>query len=221
MNKFVKTLYGAGSVLLASMATPLMAASSDFAGLFLGIYSSAIGVELEGDHNDNQSNVTTGAIGKFALIGGAEAGYSFPLGDKLLIDIGISVMPGGAKITSDNALSSDVSFEISDHVTYYIQPKIAISDTSAIYLKLGQSDADTTVSGDVNKPDNISGNLFAIGTQTIFPNGKVYLKTEAGFTDYDQIKVTGKGSTGGVSTGTTVTADPTIAFGTVSLGIRF
>ena len=47
MNKFVKTLYGAGSVLLASMATPLMAASSDFSGLFLGIYSSAIGVELD------------------------------------------------------------------------------------------------------------------------------------------------------------------------------
>ena len=143
-----------------------------------------------------------------------------PLGDTFALGIGMAVNPGAAKVSADNAKSSDVSFEISNHSTIWIEPSVAIGDNSAFYLKIGSSEADTKVSGDVNKPSDLSGNTYAIGTKTLL-NENFYIKTEAGYTEYDGISVTGKGSSGGVSTGTTVKADPTIAFGGISLGVRF
>jgi len=219
MNKTKKML--CATALATSLATtPAVAGSDSFSGIFFDISSSAIGVELDGNHNDNQSNVTTGVLGKFAIIGGVSLGYSLPLGDTFAIDVGASFVPGEAKITSDNALSSDVSFEVKDHQTFYIAPSISLNESSAIYLKYGSSEADVAVTGDVTKPSNLDGETFAIGTKTLLGSA-FYIKTEAGFTEYDQISSTGKGSTGGVSTGTTVTADPTIAFGTVSIGLKF
>lgn len=219
MNKFRKML--CATALATSLATsPALAGSEDFSGIFIDISSSVIGVELDGNHNDNQSNVTTGVLGKFAIIGGAGLGYSLPLGDTFFVDVGASWIPGEAKITSDNALSSDVAFEVGDHFSYWIQPGFSIGDNTAVYFKYGESEAETTVTGDVTNPADLDGETLAIGTKSLLGAG-FYIKTEAGFTEYDQIKVTGKGSSGGVSTGTTVTADPTIAFGTVSLGFKF
>ena len=115
---------------------------------------------------------------------------------------------------------TDVSFEVGDHYSYWIQPGFSITDGSAVYLKLGRSEADTKVTGDVTSPADLEGDTFAIGTKSQLGTN-FYIKTEAGFTEYDQLSVTGKGTANGISSGTTVTADPTIAFGTVSLGFRF
>jgi len=222
------------SIVFASMTSfsPLSADSSDFAGLYFGLQSSAVGVELDGSHAANEQSddttiTSTGAIGKFAIIGGAEAGYAIPLGDTFMLDIGASLIGGAASFSTDtddgaSSSSDKVTFEADDFTTVYIAPTIAVGDQASIYLKLGVVDAETSVTGDVNKPGDLQGTLVGIGSRTLL-NNSLFIRTEAGMIDFDQISTKGKGTSGqkGISTSTEVKADPTMAYGSVSVGVKF
>jgi hypothetical protein len=47
----------------------------------------------------------------------------------------------------------------------------------------------------------------------------IFIKTEAGYTDYNGISVHGTGTS--IATANSYSAEPTVAFGTVTLGFRF
>ena len=124
-----------------------------------------------------------------------------------------------------------MSLSVSDLTTFYIAPTIAINESSALYVKYGWADADMEVVGDVTKPSSIDGNTLAFGSQTQFASG-IYMKTEAGVSRFDDIKMTGLGTActscgqdgvAGVKvpTTTSITADPTVAYGSISLGYKF
>ena len=74
------------------------------------------------------------------------------------------------------------------------------------------------MSGDITSPGNLSGTTWALGTRTVLASG-IFIKTEAGFTDYNEIGAAGKGNN--IDASNTYSAEPTIAFGTVALGFRF
>ena len=213
-------------VLLASVATsPLFASASDWAGPYIGIQGSIVGVELEGTHNDRNGDITNGAVGKFEVIGGLDIGYAFPIGDNSFIDVGGSYVSGSADFKHDNVGNSnaDVTFTAENLMSVYIQPNFAVSDSSAIFFKVGYSEAETSVSGDVTKPADLEGTTYAIGTKSLLPSG-IFVKTEAGFTEYDQITSTGKSATqaaGKILNSVTVKAEPTIAYGAITLGVKF
>ena len=118
---------------------------------------------------------------------------------------------------NDNS-DRDVSFVIKDLVTAYIAPTVVLSDTSSLYVKVGVTDVDVSVSGDITSPGNLSGTTWAMGTRTVLPSG-IFIRTEAGYTDYNGISSHGKGTN--IANTSTYSADPTVAFGTVSLGFRF
>ena len=222
MTKMIDKLVGAGAgVVLATMAAPAaMAGSSDFAGLFVGVQGSVNGMELDGKHTDQSSETQTGSGGEFAMVAGIEAGFNIPLGDSFFLGVGGMWIPIDASFdANDNDNNADVTLTSSSHFTYYIQPSISVYDNSAIYLKLGVSEADLTSSGDVTgQPNNLEGSTLAIGTTTLFGDGGgLYMRTEAGYHEYDHIKLTG---VGGSSTAI-LEGDPTVAYGSVSLGIQF
>ena len=228
MNKLIK-IVSVLAVLTGFSVTPLMADSSDFAGAYIGITGSAVGVELDGKHTsagDTVGEVTTGVAGRVAGIAGAEVGYAIPVSDTMLIDIGANYYSGAAKLSTtntDTTATADVTFEMSDLMTAYIAPTFAVSDTSSIYLKVGYMEADTKTTGDVTQPSDLSGTLFGIGTRSLTGNG-MYIRTEAGFVEFDGISVTGKGEGGAgktVGTKSTVSADPLVAYGSISIGYKF
>jgi hypothetical protein len=222
MNK-LKTLLIAG--LVSAVSTAVLANSENFAGPYVGIQASAIGVELDSKYVEAasaESNTTTGTVGKTAVIAGAELGYALPLGESFILDIGATYVEGDAKLkynTDDaGAGNSDVTFEVADQYTYYIAPTIVLSETSSVYFKAGSVDADVTIVGDVTKVTELTGEVYALGTRTQLANG-IYIRSEAGIQEYDKLSVTGLGTT--VETTTTVTADPTIAYGAISVGFKF
>ena len=221
MTKMRDKLVSAGAgVLLASMTAPAMAGSSDFSGLFIGAQGSVNGMELDGKHTDQSSETQTGSGGAFAMVAGIEAGFNIPLGDSFFVGVGGMWIPVDASFdANDNEGNADVTLTSSSHVTWYIQPSISVYDNSAIYLKIGSSEADLTSSGDVTgQPNNLEGSTLAIGTTTLFGDGGgLYMRTEAGYHEYDHIKLTG---VGGSSTAI-LEGDPTVAYGSVSLGIQF
>jgi len=236
MNKLRKILCAVSVLVLTSiMTSPLIADSSNFAGPYVGFQVQAVGVELDGNiksAGDAKGETTTGTAGKTAIIGGLEAGYVIPIGiEGLLLDIGLSYTAGGAKMRTNNddeKASADVIFEVDDLYTGWIAPTFALSDTSSAYIKVGYTHATVSVTGDVTKPDDMEGATYAIGTRTVLASG-LFIKTEAGITKFDALSVQGLGKGGGagtansssVETSTNVTADPTVAYGSISIGMRF
>jgi len=213
--------------------SPLMADNSNFAGPYVGLMVAAAGVELDGKvtgdtetGTDVVNETTTGNVGRTAIIGGIELGYAVPIGNGVLIDIGANYIAGGAKIrtnNSDTEATADVIFEVDDMYSMFIAPSFALSDTSSAFIKLGYTHATVSVTGDVSKPDDMEGATYAVGTRTVLESG-MFIKSEAGITEFDSLAATGLGAGGtgkSISTGTKIDADPSVAYGSVSIGMRF
>ena len=217
MTKLRKSMLTSVCALLAS-AGVAMAGSSDFGGLYIGVQGSVNGMELDGKHTDNNSDVSKGTAGAVAEVAGFEAGWNIPMGDSFFLGVGAMWIPIDASFKADDAADgADVTLTTSNHFTYYIQPSISVMDNTAVYLKYGISEGDLKATGDVTgTPNNLEGTTFAIGTTTLFGSG-IFMRTEAGMHTYDHIKLTG---VGGTAT-STLEGDPTVAYGSVSLGFQF
>jgi len=209
--------------------SPLIADNSNFAGPWFGLQLTTVGVELDGkvtSAEDDVGETTAGSAGRVAIIGGVELGYAIPIGEAMLLDLGAGYVAGGAKLsskTTDTEATADVIFEVDDVYNIYVAPSLALSDTSSAYFKLGYTHATVSVTGDVTKPDDMEGTTYAIGTRTVLESG-IFIKSEAGITEFDALRATGLnlGGTGqNISTSTTVDANPTIAYGSISIGMRF
>ena len=111
-----------------------------------------------------------------------------------------------------------VSLTINNLTTGWIAPTLVLSDTSSIYIKVGLSEAKVVTAGDVTPAADLSGTTWALGTRTVLESG-IFVKTEAGFTDYNGISSHGMGNS--IASANSYTAEPTIAYGSVGIGFRF
>ena len=205
--------------------------SSNFAGPYVGLQILGLGAEFDGESSSTAgtSSAVTDKVQVGAAVAtyGIELGYTLPMGDSFALDVGGQYLSGEGKITGTNSNSSgtagNVTFKFDDHVTAYIAPTLILSDTSSIYLKAGVTNADIGVSGDITTPGNLGGTMLAIGTRTVLESG-IFIRTEAGYTDYNGISAHGKG--GGtvgadlIDTDTSFAADPLVVHGTRSIGVR-
>ena len=108
-------------------------------------------------------------------------------------------------------------------ISAYFAPTFAISDTASVYLKIGYGESETSTTGDVTQPGDLEGTLYGVGSRSLLGNG-LFVRTEAGLVEFDGISVKGKaeGGTGKtIATTTTVSADPLVAYGSISIGFKF
>jgi len=237
MNKIKTMLCAASTLLLISVGTSGLADSGNFAGPYIALSGLAVGAAADGtgtgtsDASRGSITKTKVNVGKAALGTGVEIGYALPIGETFLLDLGGSYLSGEAKLSysadNDVGANTDVSFKVDKFTTIYIAPTIALSDTSSLYVKVGLTEADIGVSGDITTPGDLSGTTWAIGTRTVLESG-IFIRTEAGYTDYNGISAHGKTTdTGtcsdncGIKTSSSYSAEPTIAYGKFSLGFRF
>ena len=225
MTKLRTMLYGAFA-LLASMAltNPAISDSSTFAGPYIGLEGSMIGVELDGEFVDPESVNTTsqGKVGMVSPMVGITGGYSFPLSDNFSVAIGGSWTDGDASFDAKElANSKSVSIKVSDFTEWYVEPSVNVSDNSAVYIKAGTIAGDMRVTGDdvQNQTMNLSGYVGAIGTKTVHDSG-LFIKTEAGGMKFDPIRIN---NINDEASGTTAhaAADPIIAYGKITVGFVF
>jgi len=231
MNK-LKTMLCAVFTLMLVNITTAQSDSSNFAGPYIGLQALGLGAEFDGQSNSS-AGTSAGEedqlpIGAAVGTVGLELGYVIPLGSMFLVDIGGQMLQGEAKIDHSNSgetnAAGNVSLTMDDHYTYYIAPTIVLSDTSSIYIKAGVSQADVNVTGDVQPVPNLHGQMWAIGTRTVLASG-IFIRTEAGYTEYNGISTHGKGGgTAGadiIDVNTSFSAEPTIVHGSISVGFRF
>ena len=191
-------------------------------GLYFEVGSSAVGVEAAGSHNDAQGAITTGAVGKTAVTASYGLGMMLGKDKKLGIDFGYLLTPGEAKLksTSDSLSKKNVSLELSDATEYYVAPMLNISDDASLYVKYGWNSTDLTVVGDVNKINSMDGTTVALGTVMSW-GSNLYIRSEAGMTEYDTLKFTGLGGANGVPITETVSTSPDVHYGKISIGYKF
>jgi len=216
--------YAIALLVSIGFATPTLAGSSDFSGVWIAGHAELNVVAIDGTHTDgggdNGAFASSGTIGGFAPTAGYELGFNLPLGDTFFVTLGFADGGGDSAAIArskspDN--QSDVSLFASDPNWYYIAPSISIFDNSAVYFKFGQASADLKAVGDVSgAPNNIDGDMWGIGTTTIANNG-LFFKTEAGAIQYEQFKITGIGG----SANAVVEGNPLVGYGHVSIGYKF
>jgi len=223
MNKLKTMLCAVFTLLLVN--TTATADSSNFAGPYVGVSASGYGLQMDGTSRTSPTgtafDVDEVSVGQVAPVTGIEIGYALPLGDAMLIEVNGTYHQGEAKMNFENddvGSDQDVSFAVDDLRTLSIAPTLVLSDTSSVYLKVGLTEADIAVTGDITTPGNLSGTTWAIGQRSVLDSG-IFERTEAGFTDYNGISAHGKGSN--VSADNSYSAEPTVAYGAVSIGFRF
>ena len=183
--KNIKTLIAACALMLVSFSSSVMSDSSNFAGPYIGLQGSTVGVGVDGKQlggSDDVNATTDAPVGYTGIVAGVEAGYAIPIGSMFLLDIGGSYIDGAARMstqTSDTVSVETVKFVVSQFYTGYIAPTLVLSDTSSLYVKVGLSEADIGVTGDVTSPGNLSGTTWAMGTRTVLDSG-IFIRTEAG-----------------------------------------
>ena len=207
--------------ILASLFVVSYANAASLSGLYLELGSSAVGVEMDGNFNDDDSDVSYGTVGKTAVTGSYGLGFMTSRENPLSLDVGYAVTPGNAKIkaTSDDS-NTDVTLEVSDSTEWYLAAMANMTEDASVYFKYGKNDADITVTGDINNPGNLSGTTVALGTVMSW-GSNMYIRTEAGRTDYDTVKATGKGSANGIGTSESVSANPDVSYGKIAIGFKF
>jgi hypothetical protein len=221
----MKTIKSALFAVAALLALTSASSAMSLNGVYLEAGTSAIGAAAEGTHTDTGSNSTTvGSVGKTAVTVSYGLGFMTDRSRRLGLDLGYMWTPGEAKIksTSDDT-ESDVTFEISDSTEYYLAPMINITEDASIFLKYSQNSSDIKVTGDVTKPTSMDGTTVAVGTIMSW-GSNLYIRTEAGMTDYDSITVTGLGETAGgkgVGTDQSVRADNDVNYGKIAIGYKF
>ena len=211
--------------ILALLFVASYAHAASLSGLYIELGTSAVGTEMDGSYSDDDSDISYGQVGKTAVTGSYGIGFMTSRDRPFSLDLGWAASPGSAKLntTSDNT-GSDVSIELSDMTELYITAMGNITEDASVYFKLGRSEVDTTVSSTVTDPGDFSGDTVALGTVMSW-GSNMYIRTEAGITDYNQISATGKGTSaeneGGIGTDVKVTADPTVHYGKIAIGFKF
>ena len=225
--------YAIALLVSLGIATPSLAGSSDFSGIWVAGHAEmnvvAIngtsttpgqGVTVAGTGRTDNTETTQGTVGGYAPTAGYEIGFNLPLGPVFFVTLGVSDGGGSsaaiAKVDDANG-TTDASLHASDPTWYYIAPSISIFDNSAVYFKFGQAQVDLKAIGDVSgAPNNIDGDIWGIGTTSIANNG-LFFKTEAGAIQYDNFTLTGIGG----DANRVVEGNPLVGYGHVSIGYKF
>ena len=216
----MKNLKSLFFTLVAIFGLTTVSNAASITGLYFEVGSSAAGVAVDGSATDTGSNSTTvGSVGKTAVLAHYGAGYMTNRTNKLGLDLGYILTPGDAKIkrTSDST-GSDVTFEISDTQEYYIAPMVNITEDASLYLKFGWNSSDVNTTGDVTKVSSMDGDTIALGTIMSW-GSNLYIRSEAGMTEYDKITSKGLGNT--IGSDEEVTANPELYYGKIAVGYKF
>ena len=226
MNKLGK-LVGVVSISAVSLISSANADSSAFTGAYVGITGSALGIAMDGKHTRTlgEASVTNGAVGAVTESAGAEMGYSYPISDMFFVTVGASLSPFSTTIDAkDITEAKNVKLTTDDIITYFIEPSYNVTENTALFMKLGASDSEIKATGTevTNKTYDFSGETIAFGTKTVTDDG-VFMKTEAGITSYDTLKITNINEefNGTSSFTATATADVDVAYGQITLGYKF
>ena len=216
--------------------TSLTVSAYSFEGFSVGVSASDSTFDTEGRETKNQREAATTSMERSALvkktedvdIGSMFAEYSFAQGST----IGISYIPGEATLGSRartmtiSDVAQDVSgtitakAEVSDHVSFYVEPTYMMTDGFGVYVKGAaarvtvnslESQTATSVTMGYGNQD-VWGTSYGVGAKAY--RGNLFLKLDHMKTEYGTVSLTSTNNKN-------ITADIESEATTLSLGYNF
>jgi|TARA_B110000305_G_C19329484_1_gene583214 hypothetical protein len=212
--------------------TSLTVSAYSFEGFSVGISGSQSSFDTEGRETKGQAGGTMEASAKVKKaqdvdVGSIFAEYSFAQGST----VGISYIPGEATLgsrarTMTQSDGQNVSgtitakAEVSDHVSFYVEPTYMMSDVFGVYVKgaasrVSVNSLETQTSTSVTMGygnQDVWGTSVGIGAKAYY--GNLFLKVENMKTEYGTISLNGTNNKN-------ITADIESDATTFSLGYNF
>ena len=221
------------NMMIVAVATIAMTSSSfAFEGFSVGGVFSYSTFDTSGKETKGQAGGTNeaSAVAKKSSdvdIGSVFAEYTFSQGSS----IGLEYIPGesslGARTRSQTQTNGQnvtgvitAKAEVSDHVTFYVEPTVMLSDTFGVYVKGGasrvtvnslDSQTSTTISGTYGNQD-VYGTTMGFGAKAY--KGNFFAKLEYMETEYGRVSLTS-------STNKQITADIESEATRVAVGYDF
>ena len=225
MTKLRKMLIGAFALIASSAFTSVASAdSSNLAGPFVGAQGTVFGTEFAGKYVDPQAvnDTTKASVGLVGGVAGFTGGYNIPIGGSVVLTLGASWHDGDAKVQGKELLDGKAAtLTISDFTELYIEPTVMINENTGLFVKASEISADVTARGDnvLDQTHQLEGWQAAVGVKSVMDNG-IFIKTEAGATLYDDVRIS---QITDDSEGTTAYAvfETVVAHGAVTIGLVF
>jgi hypothetical protein len=211
----------------------LTVSAHSFEGFSIGISGSQADFETEGTETKGQvvapNTEVSAKVKKLSAvdIGSVFGEYTFAQGST----IGINYIPGEATLgaksrTMTQSDGQDVSgtitakAEVSDHVTFYVEPTYMMTEAFGVYVKGGasrvtvnslESQTSTSVTLGYGNQD-VWGTTYGIGAKAYY--GNAFVKLESMKTEYGQVSLAGTANK-------VIKADIESQATTLSLGYNF
>ena len=199
----------------------------------LSLSMNALDTTVTDDIDNNGTVTTTKDIADDVSMPSLFGELNFK-GDRAVLTVGVDWIPFGGELHTRSVAQSTLgaktggaastgtnkgALDVSNHMTWYIQPGAMITDNTLLYLSYGTISADTEAtvssisSGNKTVEQDLDGETVGFGIKRFNDSGG-FMRLEFASTDYDKISVTTAGST-------KVTADADSARVTLSLGKSF
>ncbi len=236
MNSIKKILVGACALVMTStvlsagefnLNDPLRraggGASESQGGPYISLQGAMYGATFGGNgKNRDGAALNDATLGQVFGSVGVNVGWAIPLGDRLLLGLDLSYQPGDGKIKVDtgagdsDTTGEDVEVTVGDTRGISIMPMIAISDSSALYVKYGVTHVELTWNDEMvtGLASSMLADTLAVGSRTVL-NDHIYLQTEFGVSDFDPINIHT------VTSHSNGTAKAENVYGAFSIGLKF
>jgi len=194
---------------LAILIAPVSANAGEY-GLGVTIASNSLDTAGKEDVDSNgtidatknvSDDIFTGSV--FAEYTAIEGNYGITFGvDYIPFDADVdrrSISQSSLKDKDSGAASSgtnSVSASIEDHLTFYVQPGVMMTDNSMLYLTYGYVSADingksTSLSHtDIDQSKSLDGTKIGVGMKYSDSNSGLFFKIDASETEYDTVSFT-------------------------------
>lgn len=174
---------------LALSASTVFAQTSNFEGASVGLGFAAVGTntKISGDTGNFID------MGKTSVIPALDFSYAYAIDSKWLLGVGATydlgkTKAGGAQL-SDGSDTETINFEGKNHYSVYVQPTYTLTNTTAVFAKLGYHSMKGTESythttdGSGSASSRLKGIGYGVGVKT-FIDKNLYLQAEALIVDF-------------------------------------
>ena len=194
---------------LAIFIAPISANAGEY-GLGVTIASNSLDTAGKEDIDNNGTTDATKNVSDDIFTGSVFAEYTAIDGD-YGITFGVDFIPFDADIDrrsiSQSALgdkdsgaassgTNSVSASVEDHITFYVQPGVMMTENSMLYLTYGLISADingqstSLTHTDINESKTLDGTKIGIGMKYSDSNSGLFFKIDASETEYDSVSFT-------------------------------
>lgn len=213
----------------ALVSSEAFANSQNFEGANVSLGASITNYNSTLNYKEPGTDAST-TMGHSGFVGVLGTSYLVKIHDKFLMGFGATydlnnISAGESKNNINTSGNYYATSKVKNHYSVYFQPTYALSDTTALFAKIGYhnakaeiQDSGQLISGGIDKyQDHMSGAGFGLGFMH-FIEKNVFVKAEFEWVEYNEVSIPGRYHTGASGQ---VRYKLTSSAGIFSLGYKF